>query len=95
MSGTELTTYLFDHLGGIAAVLGCFLLAGLTLLICRQTAAIRASARQMADLREAVAAYAQTLITTGTTLERMEHRISEFTDRNLEIQSQLAFQPVL
>ena len=91
MSGTELIAYFSSHAAATAAVLACILLAGLTLLVHRQTAAIRASARQMADLQEAVAAYAQTLIVSRTMLERMEHRISDFTDRNLEIQSQLAF----
>ncbi len=91
MNATGPIAYLASYADIIAGTLIFLTLGGLILTIRHQAKLIRASARQMADLQEAVSAYGQTLITSRALLERMEQRITAFTDRNLEIQSQFAF----
>jgi hypothetical protein len=66
-------------------------LLGLILQIRNQRRLINNQQQHMEDLQGAVAAYGQSLIASRTLLERMENRLAEFSDRNLEIQSQFAF----
>ncbi len=82
-----LTTY-GDLLVG-ALLIAC--LFGLIFQVRSQSRRIAAQAQHMEDLQSAVAAYGQSLIVSRSLLEQMESRLSEFTDRNLEIQSQFAF----
>lgn len=66
-------------------------LLGLVLQIRSQRRQLAAQAQRLEDLQGAVAAYGQSLIASRSLIEQMEARLSEFTDRNLEIQSQFAF----
>ena len=66
-------------------------LVGLLFQLKAQSRRLGAQSQHMEDLQGAVAAYGQSLIATRSLLERMEGRLSEFTERNLEIQSQFAF----
>lgn len=86
---------------GALQVLLLLALLGLTICtaaLCFLTVRIRAQhrlianmAQRMEDLHNEVCSYGQSLIALRTLLSGMEGRISEFTDRNLEIQSQFAF----
>jgi hypothetical protein len=86
-----LTAFLVSHGILIVSLMVLFTLTGLVLQSRRQNRNMHSQIRQMSDLQDAIAAYGQSLIAARTLLERMEHRISDFTDRNLEIQSQFAF----
>jgi len=66
-------------------------LIGLIFQVRTQSRRLGAQAQHMEDLQGAVAAYGQSLIATRSLLEQIESRLGEFTDRNLEIQSQFAF----
>lgn len=73
--------------GGLLTL--CF--AGLAIGLHRLNERLAAQTQHMEDLQGAVAAYGQSLITSRAMLEHMEARLGAFTDQNLEIQSQLAF----
>ena len=88
MNEVSLLTTLGDLLIGFLLV-AC--LIGLIFQVRSQNRRLGAQAQHMEDLQGAVAAYGQSLIASRSLLERMESRLSEFTDRNLEIQSQFAF----
>ncbi len=66
-------------------------LIGLIFQVRSQSSRLAAQAQRMEDLQGAVAAYGQSLIASTSRIERMEARLSDFTNRNLEIQSQFAF----
>jgi len=87
---TPATSFL-EHGLVVVGLLVLVTLIGLIYQIRRHTRLIDTQTQQMADLQGAVAAYGQTLIAARTLLDRMETRISEYTNRNLEIQSQFAF----
>lgn len=91
MNGPDFLASLALHGETIAVTLTLAAIVGLILKVRSQAATLRDNTRRMEDLQQAVAAYGQTLIASRTLLERMESRVSEFTDRNLEIQSQFAF----
>ncbi len=87
---TELT--LLTNHGDL--IIGALLVAavlGLTLQVRNQRRLLAAQAQHMEDLQGAVAAYGQTLIASRSLIEQMENRLAEFAERNLEIQSQFAF----
>lgn len=88
MSDLSLITTHGDLIGGVLLV-AC--LMGLTFQVRSQNRRLSALAQRMEDLQGAVAAYGQSLIASRSLLERMENRLGEFTERNLEIQSQFAF----
>jgi len=75
-------------------LVGALLIAALISLILQvrsQSRRLSAQAQRMEDLQGAVAAYGQSLIISRTLIEQVEARLSAFTDQNLEIQSQFAF----
>jgi hypothetical protein len=82
---------LMTHGGLLVGALLVTALLGLILQVRNQHRLIRHQLQHMEDLQGAVAAYGQSLIASRTLLERMENRLAEFSDRNLEIQSQFAF----
>lgn len=84
-------SFLMTHADLLIGGLLIAALLGLILQIRNQRRLINNQLQQLADLQGAVAAYGQSLIASRTLLERMESRLAEFTERNLEIQSQFAF----
>ena len=85
---TELLATHGDLLVG-ALTLCC--LMGLVLQNRGQRRLLNAQTQRMEDLQGVVSAYGQSLIACRGLIEQMEARLGEFTDRNLEIQSQFAF----
>ena len=84
-------SFLMTHADLLIGGLLIAALLGLILQIRNQRRLINNQLQHLADLQGAVAAYGQSLIASRTLLERMENRLAEFTERNLEIQSQFAF----
>ena len=84
-------TLITDHGELMVLMLGLITLLVLALQIRSQRKLIDAESRHLEDLRNEVSSYGQSLIAMRTLLTSMESRINEFTERNLEIQSQYAF----
>jgi len=91
---SDLSLLMTDLVDRVDILIGALLVAALVGLLFQlkaQSRRLGAQSQHMEDLQGAVAAYGQSLIATRSLLERMEGRLSEFTERNLEIQSQFAF----
>ncbi len=57
----------------------------------RRAARMEKQLQRLTDLQAMISAYGQSLISMDARIGGMAEKITEFTDRNLEIQSQLAF----
>ena len=91
---SDLSLLMTDLIERADILVGALLVAaviGLSFQLKAQSRRLGAQSQHMEDLQGAVAAYGQSLIATRSLLEQMEGRLTEFTDRNLEIQSQFAF----
>lgn len=80
-----------DHGEVMVLMLVLMALLALALQIRTQRKLLNAESRHLEDLRNEVSSYGQSLIAMRTLLTSTEGRINEFTARNLEIQSQYAF----
>lgn len=78
---------------GEFAVLSLIILAvvGLIFSVRDQRRSLDSTLQRLEDLHREVSSYGQSLIGMRTVIGNMEARINDFTERNLEIQSQFAF----
>lgn len=82
--------YALELILGALTALTLLAVIGSCLWIACLTRRLDASTRRLEDLNQVVSAYGQTLISLKGTFERIEERVTEFSRRNLEIQSQFA-----
>ena len=87
----EIVETLTAHGPAMAGGLAILAAAVLTLRGVRRRRAIDDCLTRLTDLQAMVAAFGQSLIAMDAAITRLDARIAEFTERNLEIQSQFAF----
>ncbi|MGE0623968.1 MAG: DUF2802 domain-containing protein [Pseudomonadales bacterium] len=87
----EIIATLTAHGGAIAAGLVGIALTVMIFSAIRRRRTLDACLTRLNDLQAMVSAYGQSLIAMDAAISRLDRRITEFTERNLEIQSQFAF----
>lgn len=87
----EIIDMLAAHGSLIAACLVGIALVALAIGAARRRRAIEACLTRLTDLQAMSSAYGQSLIAMDAAITRLERCITEFTEHNLEIQSQFAF----